>query len=371
MPKIIFYGPLGKKGKTIVGGSETGNQRTISILEKNGYQVTKIRKPYHLARNFFGEIHYFIVLSLNHLLFPFKILIVRGKKIIHLTGYYFNLIYFEWFMIYISKLLGCKTVYELRAGGLSDSIENGSKLYKIFLKSTLENSNRILTQGFDDLEILKNLTKTPVYYYPNYIKDDMIQDNDIKERSNSNTIEIIYFGRLAPSKNILFMLEVADELNKRGTQFRLELIGNIDKKYSKADNLNYMDLLKQSVAEKRLSGLIKITPPLNQKELLMILRTKHFFIFPSSEKREGHSNSLTEAMSCGLVPVASNSGFNRTVIGKDDLIILDYNRIVYADKILTIWKSGKWGMYSDLMYKRVKTNYTESVVTKTLLKVYE
>jgi len=371
MPIIIFYGPLGKIGKTIVGGSETGNLRTIKILEKAGYQVNKVRKPYHIARNFLGEILYLVILSLNHLFFPFKIISIKGEKIVHLTGYYFNMIYFEWFMIHTSRLLGCKTIYELRAGGLSDSIETGSKLYKLFLKSTLNHSNKILTQGYDDFKLLKNISKTPVYYYPNYINDEMLEENNIIERSKSDTIEIVYFGRLAPSKNILFIMEVADELNKKGVQFKLELIGNIDKNYSKANDINYVDLLKDSITEKNLTEHIKITPPVNQKELFSILRKKHFFIFPSSEKREGHSNSLTEAMSCGLVPIASNSGFNKSVIMNDDFIIMDFNSIEYADKIWGLWKSGNWAKYSDIMYNRIKTNYLESIVTKTLLNAYE
>ena len=371
MPKIIFYGPLGKKGKTIVGGSETGNIRTINILEKAGYQVIKVRKPYHTARNSIGEIHYLIVLTLNHLLFPLKLIGIKDKKIVHLTGFYFNVIYFEWFMIYISRLLGCKTIYELRAGGLSDSIDNGSKLYKKFLKSTLDHSTKILTQGFDDIKLLESITKTPVYYYPNYIKDEIIQCNKIIERSKSDTIEIIYFGRLAPSKNILFIIEVINELYKKGVNFNLELVGNIDKKYSKANAVNYIDLLKDSIKEKNLSDRVKITPPVNREELFQILRTKHFFIFPSSEKREGHSNSLTEAMSFGLVPIASNSGFNKSVIGMDDFIVMNFNPIEYSEKIWEIWKSGNWAKYSEMMNDRIKTNYLESIVSKTLLKAYE
>lgn len=372
MPVVIFYGPLGskKKGEIIVGGSETGNYRTISILEKAGYQVIKFRKPYHIARSFWGEIHYLIVLLINHLLFPFKLIRIKGEKIVHLAGYYVNVIYFEWFIITISSLLNCKTVYELRAGGLADSLKNGSKLYKRFLKSTLNRSDKILTQGFDDIRILKSLTQTPVFYYPNYIKDDILENNNVGVRSNSTTIRITYFGRLAPSKNISFIIDIAEILKRNGVNFELELIGNADKKYSRSNSFNYVDSIKRIIKDKNLSENIRITPPMNQNELFELLRSKHFFIFPSNEKREGHSNSLTEAMSCGLVPIASNSGFNRSVVGMDELIFQDFNCEDYANKIIQIWNSGNWPIYSQRMFDRIKNNYTESIVSKNLIEAY-
>ena len=47
------------------------------------------------------------------------------------------------------------------------------------------------------------------------------------------------------------------------------------------------------------------------------LQKAHFFVFPSQEKMEGHSNSLTEAMTFGVVPIVSAAGFNASIVGKN------------------------------------------------------
>ena len=97
------------------------------------------------------------------------------------------------------------------------------------------------------------------------------------------------------------------------------------------------------------------------------MKKSHFFVFPSAEKKEGHSNSLTEAMAFGVVPIASDAGFNSTVIGKQELIIHGFNAKEYADCIEQIWDSGNWRNYSQFIYSRVINNFTEEIVGGSIL----
>ena len=82
---------------------------------------------------------------------------------------------------------------------------------------------------------------------------------------------------------------------------------------------------------------------------------------------EGHSNSLTEAMACGVVPVVSNVGFNASVCGTKELVVNEIRAELFADRIIEIERSGRWKYYSERMIERVRDNYTESIVGKMLI----
>lgn len=45
---------------------------------------------------------------------------------------------------------------------------------------------------------------------------------------------------------------------------------------------------------------------------------------------EGHSNSLTEAMTFGVVPVVSTAGFNASIVSNEELVVSDINPERYS-----------------------------------------
>ena len=105
----------------------------------------------------------------------------------------------------------------------------------------------------------------------------------------------------------------------------------------------------------------------NIKEIVEYLKTSHYFLFPTNEPQEGHSNSLTEAMGLGVVPVVSNKGFNASICGKKELVIEGFNPQSYAEKIIEIEKADLWQTYSKYVQDRVKHNFTQSIVEAQLL----
>ena len=87
-----------------------------------------------------------------------------------------------------------------------------------------------------------------------------------------------------------------------------------------------------------IEGFYKVPFPACQyEELVAFLKLSHFFLFPTHEYGEGHSNSLTEAMSYGVVPVASDWGYNKSVVGDDNLIVDGYDARMYSDIIKKYW----------------------------------
>lgn len=98
-----------------------------------------------------------------------------------------------------------------------------------------------------------------------------------------------------------------------------------------------------------------------------VLRKSHYYIFPSAEANEGHSNSLTEAMGCGVVPIVSTAGFNASICGNANLVAKDLIPETYAEIIKKIEIEERWKEYSVFCYNRVLDNYTQAIVKKKLI----
>ena len=100
------------------------------------------------------------------------------------------------------------------------------------------------------------------------------------------------------------------------------------------------------------------------------LADKHFYIFPTSEPREGHSNALTEGMAWGLIPVATDIGFNRAIVGDDMLIVKQLSAKAFDDILANVVDSGKIQEQSERAYHRIQSNYTEDIVYNRLKEEY-
>lgn len=359
--KILFYGPLGKEKKFTVGGGEAGNLRTIYLLEKNGMKVIKLFKPYP-EKNFIGYIVYLFRLLFSIFTLIYELLTKPGIKIVHISGFYLHLIYHEYFLILISRWLKRKCIYELRGGGVIDAYNNRSPFYKMFFKSAINKASVILCQGKTYISFLKTLTDVEIMHYPNYVLNDFLTNSISNQKDKNSVIHLIYFGRIVQSKNISLLLDICVELKKIYRDFDLEIIGSGEK--------DYLDYLNKKIIDFQLEEKVKIMKPIESKQLREKLLKKHFFLFPSMEKREGHSNSLTEAMAMGVVPVSSDIGFNAEIIGLKKLIVNTYNPKDYASIINEVWKSGEWEDLSEKVANRIKENFTEKVAEDILLETY-
>ena len=67
-------------------------------------------------------------------------------------------------------------------------------------------------------------------------------------------------------------------------------------------------------------------------------------------------------MSQGLIPVASDYHFNKTIIGEDRLVVKGYQPEDYANCIDQLIKERKLQELSEKMWRRVKENYSFSRV---------
>jgi len=359
--RIIFCGPFGgKKGR--VGGGESGNNKTLKIFLEKGFFVKRVEKPYPFIKGFLGGVLYLFQVFVYYLRFLFSLVVSSKNTSVHITGFYGHLIYMEFFFVATAKIFSRKTVYELRAGGAVDYYLDGGYLYRFFFRKTVCTACNVLCQGKEYVTFLQSTFGIDGIYYPNYMEEQAFNTYGLgSDRSNNDAVvKLVYFGRLVASKNVEIVIEVAGNLKKKGLSIELSLIGPCVS--------SYRDILDKKLNEFDVASETRFLGSLASNYLFLELEKSHFFIFPTNEKREGHSNSLTEAMACGVVPVVSDFGFNRSVVNLDQLVISNIDSNMFSDEILSIWLGGVWQELSTNVRNRVKCNYLDTVVKERLVK---
>ena len=355
--KVIFYAPLGKDTPPEkIGGAEAGCLKTKAIYEKADWEVIVLNKP-ALSK---GKIRFLLGMTMM----PFKLLFTatrQGKNVpIHIVGFYNKIVKYEWILMKISHWCGHKVIYELRNGSMIYTYYNGNDNYRKYLRALLLQPEIVLCQGQEYIDFIKNQWGVERSYYPNYIMDDFLVPNNV---NRARPLRLIYFGRVTESKNVDVSVKILAQLRKRGIDSVLEIIGGCSEEYKR----RLMEVIRQEDVELyvRFYGRKPFDFIANK------LRESHYFLFPSTEIHEGHSNSLTEAMGCGVVPIASAAGFNPSICGNKDLIIDGIEPNEYSKRILMIEETGKWAEYSNFVYQRIKNNYTENIVGKKLLSMLD
>lgn len=351
--KVIYLGIIPNKKRELVGGYATANKRNIEEYEKQNIEVLAIPYPILYTKNPFQIVLYLLKWFVYFFKCVYYSLFNSSKAtLVHITPLYKYFIYIEFFFVLVFKISNKDILTDIRAGSFIDYYNKNTKIYRFFIRNLLSLSSHIAVEGliYKDF-IIENLgQKKDVLYYPNYVKDDQILP--IKRTFlGTETIQLIYFGRITKTKGIYTILRVYELLQER-FNIKLIVIGGFDR----------IDL-KQDVERYANDNLI-IMPPKSKNEINKLLEQSHFFIFPSLHPGEGQSNALTEAMAYGLVPVVSNNGFNKTIVDDCGIVLSkEASEDDYANAIKQVIEKKQWLSLSEKAKNRIIQNYSNGVVS--------
>ena len=172
-------------------------------------------------------------------------------------------------------------------------------------------------------------------------------------------VRLIYFGRLVAEKGIETALSTLVVLLARGHAVELELIGD--------GPAAFVAELRQRHTKLPVTW----STALPVEAILQRAASAHFFIFASRHDGEGHSNALNEAMSLGLVPVCSDQGFTRSVVGDAGVVLsVAAQASDYAAVIEDILLTDSWATLSQRARQRVRALYSEEATLPPLIDTY-
>ncbi len=357
-PRIAFAGPIAEKGKPAIGGYEAANRRTIDLLRQCRQDVLElpypvaqgsvIRKSAIYARGFAGIAG--ALLRRRH-----------DWDILHITPHLRQFLPAEALLVRMARRLGKRVLLDLRAGTLISGYNERGPHYRGAFQRFLASADLLAVEGQCYSPFVRQWSDKPVFYFPNYVvQRDAMRHRPREAPGEAGCIRLTTLGRIVPAKGVELALDLTEHLQSAGSPVHLEIIGSGEAAY-----VERLKLASRSLPVQFAGGL----PP---AEVAERLASRHFFIFPTAHPGEGHSNALTEAMAAGLVPICSDHGFNRDIVGLSGVILP--KTASAADYARAVSKIGcddrAWSKASKEALERVQSHYTDRIVIPQLIDAY-
>ncbi len=253
-------------------------------------------------------------------------------------------------MFFLSKKK-IKNVYFARGFYFHD----GQNIFKWFLSYFIEffllfKTDFILSQSKEDIgkiNYVNSILKIPIYWVGNGV-------NKIKYKYKTrtidyNNIEFTTTCRFTKGKGLDDLIQVFLELCNIYKNIHLTIIGGPISKNDK-NYFNYLNNIINSHKHRRKINITGIT-----EDVFFYLNKSNFYIHPSY--REGMPKSLIEAMSIGLIPIASK------IRGSREIINNDINGFLFKSKSQKQLKLNikKAISLNDKEYKKISYNSFKSV----------
>lgn len=364
MKNIFFIASYGDFNKLPLGGGQTAARRLLATLRRLGYNVTAIHRHPPTAKIRFVRGLQFLFWMLFDITFVFCKLLFKSRKgsMTLYMGYMGNtLVPLEWSMSCITRLLGYTNAMYLAGGGTTNMYSRSGAVLKMFERGIVNNYKLVMTEGFENMAFVRTISSTKTAYLPNFTEEGFAPQ--IYPQKTNDRWNFMYFGRICKEKNILLIIDVFNRICNHYCESYLTIIGGGPDDYCKMVD----EKIQKSTNKEKITRIGR----LNHDYLKQMLVGQHFYLFPSCEPREGHSNAMNEAMSYGLVPIVSDNNFLPSIVGNEKLVVHEMETVSYVKVILAIIESGQFEMLSREMFERVQNNFTQDVVEKKLKKIID
>lgn len=358
--RLYVFANMGFLNELPKSGGQTSARRVMDGLHQFGFEIIPIRRHRGELESKWGhriEIGYFAIW--DALKIVVKMLFGKRKDaaFLHLT-YAGPLVPYELLLTRLVRFMGYPTMEYLKGGQVLDMYPTGSLKHKAMFKKNMDLQSLVMFEGEASMQLASSVSNSPMIYFPNYIFDEKIPKKcPVKPVGEIN---VCYFGRISPDKNVHIGIEAFNILCERHPDWNLHytIVGG------KGKSAAYVEKVEKMIESSPYKDSITRVGNSPQEYLVQMMQSHHIFLFPSKEPCEGHSNALNEAMSQGLVPVVSDYHFNRAIVGNDSCVVNSFDALDYADTIETIILNNSLHELSEQMWKRVKEHYSYSKVTQ-------
>ncbi len=186
------------------------------------------------------------------------------------------------------------------------------------------------------------------------------QDARLQMGLSENDKVLLYVGRIAKEKNMLFLLEAVSKVMRQKDQVKFLLVG--DGPYRNACNAFAREL---GIGDK-----VTFVGPVPRSEVDNYYLASDLFVFASMTETQGLV--VGEAMACGVPAVAVHGGgASDGIIEGENGFIVPNNVSSFSDRVLDILNNpALHGRISEGARKSVR-KYTSKEMTAEVLKVYE
>lgn len=358
--KLYVFANMGHLNELPKSGGQSSARRVMKGLQESGFEIVPIRRhrsEWEGRRKHQVEVLLFALIDSCKIVWKMLFGCRRNSMFLHLT-YAGPLVPFELFLSALMVLMRYKRITYIKGGQILDYFANASKIHRWMFKRNMDLQQLVMAEGEATIDVVKSVSNVKTVYFPNYVFDELIPE-DVPEKPK-DVINLCYFGRIGPDKNIHIILDAFELLCQKYKNMHLTLIGG------KGKSQAYVDSIDRKISSSPYRDRITRKGISSQDYIREVLKGQHFFLFPSKEKAEGHSNSLTEAMSYGVVPVVSDWHFNKAIVGDSRMVVTSFNATDYAERISNLINDKNFESMSRKVWLRIKSMYSYSIVNKEI-----
>jgi len=205
----------------------------------------------------------------------------------------------------------------------------GKKLARSREKAAADNCNLVIAPSAEAKNRLKDLqSKTPVEVLPTGIELDLFNGEFSPEKKSDGVCNLLYVGRLGKEKNLPLLLQGLKELQSRGLDARLLLVGDGPERPE----------LEKVAARLNLGDSAQFLGYRPRSELGAFYQAADLFVFPSVSETQGLV--MVEAASSGLPVVAVDCEVTRELLAQDIIAALSPGEPrAFAQKVADLWEN--------------------------------
>ncbi|HPN54441.1 MAG TPA: glycosyltransferase family 4 protein [Candidatus Moranbacteria bacterium] len=225
----------------------------------------------------------------------------------------------------LKRKFGIPYIISLRGSDVPGYSERFTALYKVItpiIKKIWKEAYFVIanSQGLAELA-LKSKPEKEIGIIPNGI--DTKEFFPAPEKNEADKFTIICVSRVTPRKGIRFLIQAFNILSKRYDYLRLIIVGDGNERASLEDLVQTLGLKEK----------VLFTGPVLHEKVLEYYQKANIFALPSMN--EGMSNTMLEALACGLPLIATNTGGTKELIeeGQNGFIVKMKEANDLAEKI--------------------------------------
>lgn len=354
---IAICGPIAERGVPASGGYEAANQRLHRAICNRGWSCVLFAYPSVKNLNAFLK-------SVSYAAFFMRMFCALRKlplgSVLHFTPLCRQFILPELLIALFARKRCSRIIIDLRAGRKDVDFRRFGCFYQFIFRRLIDFADVVTVEGRRYIQFIHDLRPSvPVHYLPNFLNDDELPI-ELVQRSRG-PVHFTYVGSVNFAKGVDHAIKLVAGVAAQNIEVRLDLFGPIDPKIKSR---------LEALASKYDWIVLHGARPF--EVIRASLANADFFIFLTAWKGEGHSNALTEAMSQGAIPIVTDHGFNKDVVGALGILVEERDFLEGAvHKAASLIRDiNTRSRQSAALLNRTTQKFSESAITKTLEQIY-
>ena len=280
---------------------------------------------------------------------------------VHILAAYRSATPREYFVIMLSKVLGKKVVYDIKAGSFHKWYPKANRAHKAMMKYIINHVDVILCEGMPYVDFIFSEFGKGSLYYPNFMPDEEIPSvrNTMTSRGS---LRVLFVGYVYEGKGVFEILKGCDEASS---------IVPIELTFVGAEHIDFKRHIENRDCPKGLKVIRR--GKLAHKDIRDVYDSSDVFVYPTRHAGEGHSNVINEAMAFSLPIITTRQGFIGSVLTPESAYFLDTGMAEEIARVLIhISKNPDDAANRGAVgYHRLVENFTSSIAFRKLRAVYE